>query len=214
LIDNQRDYIIHLQQFDFLISMMSNNCKGTNLDVAHPDEGQGFEYHFKDEHVEVAELMENGPKRGHKCCGGCCDVRRAVIIVNIISSAVLLITIWSTVAGKIMSQTMVLDDDKAQQGIDSVAVTPIWPIIALLAVITVVHILGVVGAIFYQTWMVAISALGYFVPMIVGLIQLNPFYVIFNTLFFYPHYFLIKEVRQEIMTKENYHNEKMSCCCV
>jgi hypothetical protein len=25
-----------------------------------------------------------GPKRGHRCCGGCCDVRRAVIIVYMI----------------------------------------------------------------------------------------------------------------------------------
>jgi hypothetical protein len=33
-------------------------------------------------------------------------------------------------------------------------------------------------------------------------------------LFACPHFFLIKEIEEGIMTEQNYPNEKYSCCCV
>jgi hypothetical protein len=37
---------------------------------------------FDDDEIENSI---RSTKQGHKCCGGCCDMRRAVIIVNIIA---------------------------------------------------------------------------------------------------------------------------------
>lgn len=37
-----------------------------------------------DYQLAQSDHRHNGDKQGHKCCGGCCDVRRAVIIVDIV----------------------------------------------------------------------------------------------------------------------------------
>jgi hypothetical protein len=55
-----------------------------------------------------------GPKRGHKCCGGCCDVRRAVIVVNCIVGGLALLNILEVFALKTGADhaSMLMDDDQ------------------------------------------------------------------------------------------------------
>jgi hypothetical protein len=52
-----------------------------------------------------------GMKQGHKFCGGCCDMRRAVIIVNIVNASLLALGFLSilTIAGA--SSVGATDDD-------------------------------------------------------------------------------------------------------
>jgi hypothetical protein len=58
----------------------------------------------------MAVPMTQQPKQGGKCCGSCCDYRRAVIIISAIS---VLFTIISLARGE--PEVQVEDDDLAKQ---------------------------------------------------------------------------------------------------
>jgi hypothetical protein len=159
-------------------------------------------------------------KQGHNCCGGCCDVRRAVIIVDLISVcsvafALAMLVFLDAVAGKIDMNEITDDAVRADfeeqlsmlekySGITSV----------ILIVEMVFYGMGVYGAISYNQWLVASALVLYSVLVAYNAAYFNIPGVIGNALFAYPHWFLIQEIRSGIMTKENYPNEKHSCCCV
>jgi hypothetical protein len=153
-------------------------------------------------------------KQGHKCCGGCCDVRRAVIIVNLIS-------VFSVVFGlALFASALVRSDFEEKMNGQTVGM-----VIAILEM--VFYGMGVYGAISYNQWLVA-SALALYSALVVysiasvvnSVLMADEFWyfyffgVLRNALFAYPHWFLIQEIRSGIMTVENYPNEKHSCCCV
>jgi hypothetical protein len=129
---------------------------------------------------------EKGPKRGHKLCSGCCDVRRAVIIVNmVVGGLTLLVFIF------------------------------VFPLAIVFAPFPLAPCaLGIMGAIQYNVYMVGAAALHICVVIGFALSNFNIFGVALFAFFLYPHIFFIKEVRDGIMSKENYGNERHSCCCV
>lgn len=156
-----------------------------------------------------------GQKQGHKCCGGCCDVRRAVIIVNVINMAVLLMGLFSLLATKALYDNAGdYDDDEVKEAMELYGNAPLGSIIGILVVQIVISALGAVGAFVYNKWMVGMTAAAYFIGVAMGLIALNPGSIVYNLFFAYPHFFLIKEIHQGSMTKETYPDEKQSCCCV
>jgi hypothetical protein len=131
-----------------------------------------------------------GPKRGHKLCGGCCDVRRAVIIVNMVVGGLTLLVFIFVLPLAILFVPF-----------------PLAPCA-----------LGIMGAIRYNVRMVGAAALNICVIIGVGLSAFNQHFNMFGValfaFFLYPHILFIKEVRDGIMSKENYENERHSCCCV
>ena len=81
---------------------MSIDAKEANYQLAQPDFVRG---HPRGPGFENVSPSANSPlirheKQGHNCCGGCCDVRRAVSIVNLINAVLLLIGIAGVLAAK------------------------------------------------------------------------------------------------------------------
>jgi len=154
-------------------------------------------------------------KQGHKCCGSCCDMRRAVIIVNIINAVLLTMGIFSVLAARHMSsQVDAVDDDELANALEEFNSLPIAALLVIQISKILVSILGIFGAIRFNIYMVGIAMAAYVFDAVFALIGLNIAGLLFAGFFAYPHGFFIKEVRAGIMSKENYPNEEYSCCCV
>mmetsp|Transcript_7748 Transcript_7748/g.12827 ORF Transcript_7748/g.12827 Transcript_7748/m.12827 type:complete len:190 (+) Transcript_7748:93-662(+) len=155
-------------------------------------------------------------KQGHKCCGGCCDTKRAVIVVNIINIGVILMAVFSILATRSMSQQTdaVYDDDEVQAALAAFSEAPIGIFLAVSGVKACISLAGIMGAIKYNVVLTGIAAAAFCFDAVVALIAFNVVGVVYAALFAYPHFFFIKEVRNGTMSVENYPNEVHSCCCV
>lgn len=117
------------------------------------------------EHADLAEQII--VKQGQKCCGVCCDFRRAVIIVNvliILLEAILLVLVATGVFGKVMlkldggsNHAFLMDKYNRIQMIFS-------GISALLSLV------AIVGAANYSTVMVGINAVWLLVEYVLGIV--------------------------------------------
>ena len=154
-----------------------------------------------------------GLKRGHKCCGGCCDMRRAVIIVNIINLCFLLAAIMSLFALLSLDKSNLSAQEAAAISDLDGATVGVALTLSILKIIA--NSLGIYGALQFNVIMVGISCAVYCFDVFLALIAFNFAGLIYAVFFAYPHFFFIREVRTGIMTKENYPiNEEQSCCCV
>uniref|UniRef100_A0A7S2EL06 Uncharacterized protein n=1 Tax=Trieres chinensis TaxID=1514140 RepID=A0A7S2EL06_TRICV len=165
-------------------------------------------------------------KRGHKCCGGCCDMRRAVIIVNIISVAFGVLTIPFISLGYSVlnassdfssAMTDAMDDDEAKQAfadVEKAAGASLGFLIFFTVAKLVCYSCGIYGAMSYNIWLVGISLVAYGLDFIYALTNGSILALLLPGFFAYPHVFFIKEVKEGIMSEENYELEKHSCCCV
>ena len=145
--------------------------------------------------------IQDLPKQGKKCCGCCCDFRRAVIIVNIVSIVVNLLVRARIVEG----------------------------ISALIGV--AFSIIAIVGANKYNIYMVGANILWMLVVLAVDAILPSPstpttssegdettptpvldfvISAILMALFIYPHAGFIHEVKMGILTEETYPREYYS----
>jgi hypothetical protein len=166
--------------------------------------------------IAVSATAMGAGKQGHAFCGGCCDVRRAVIIVNIVSIAFAslgLVTVGGLMA---VSSSASYDDDEVQEAMSSFneGNLAMGVFFALAAIRIVANALGIYGAVTYNIWMVGISLAAYCIDFAMGVVSVNIVGLVTNALFAYPHFFFIKEVRSGLMSEANYVNEKQSCCCV
>lgn len=155
-------------------------------------------------------------KQGHTCCGGCCDMRRAVIIVNIINVSILAFGAAGILAASRMSSTAAVqyDDDEVQAAFGEMGNLSVGGIIGIMTVKIVLSALGIYGAYSYSALLTGIAAASFCVEVVLSLIGVNIAGVVFAACFAYPHFFFINEVNKGIMSKENYQNEIQSCCCV
>lgn len=157
-----------------------------------------------------------GVKQGHRCCGGCCDVRRATIVVDIIHACLIGMSLMSVLAAHNLasSNAVVYDDDTMAAALDEFKNQPMGVFLASTAIQVVAALCGIAGAVKFNVPLVGVAAASYVVQIILALIRLDVIGLIYPGFFLYPHVFLIKEMRAGIMTPENYPNEKHSCCCV
>jgi hypothetical protein len=177
----------------------------------------GAVVHSGDDTEGVALLPGGyGPKRGHKCCGCCCDVRRAVIVVNCVVGGLALLNLFEVIAIKtgVEHASTKLDDDEIINALNKLRDEPIATLVIRVIITMICCCFGVLGAIQYSVWMVSAAALKLCIGVVVGLCSFNVAQMVAFSLFLYPHVFFMKEVRQGIMSKENYANERQSCCCV
>uniref|UniRef100_A0A6T6HSJ6 Uncharacterized protein n=1 Tax=Craspedostauros australis TaxID=1486917 RepID=A0A6T6HSJ6_9STRA len=157
-----------------------------------------------------------GVKRGHVCCGGCCDVRRATIIVNIIMLCITLLGLLGVAAAKgVASQAAEnADDDETITSLQALSDAPVGVLVAVLLVQSACYVCGIFGAIKYNSPLVLVAFVCYCVTFAFDLFGANIVGMIITACFAYPHFFLHQEIRNGVMTPENYINEQQSCCCV
>mmetsp|Transcript_21361 Transcript_21361/g.46333 ORF Transcript_21361/g.46333 Transcript_21361/m.46333 type:complete len:181 (-) Transcript_21361:223-765(-) len=167
--------------------------------------------------LEAEGVVVSG-KRGKICCGACCDMRRATIVVNIVNLCFLGVALMGMIAALSVSSNLdkysddALFDDEFESDLNDLKGLGIVGIFVVL-VLAIGHALGLYGAVSYKPWMVMTSFVFYCLSTIFALVRLDPFCIMY-ALFAYPHYFLWEEIRAGIMTPDNYPNEIHSCCCV
>jgi len=95
-------------------------------------------------------------KLGAKCCGCCCDYRRAVIIMTIFSIVPSIITMFTTTRLVTMAPQLDMDDELVSVLKDDEGVT-----ICLMIVILLTSISGLLGALKYKTNLVIVNIIGW-----------------------------------------------------
>jgi len=160
-----------------------------------------------------SNALRSGVKQGHKCCGGCCDVRRATIIVNLVQLGLLTFALLGIIV--ISKADLSTIEDETQRAAAEQAQQHAGLATGLTIVKMVFAGLGVYGAMSYNIYMVGASAVMYIVDCLMSLVVFQVASTLLAGFFAYPHIFFIKEVRDGTMTKKNYPvNEEHSCCCV
>lgn len=157
-------------------------------------------------------------KQGYSCCGGCCDVRRAVIIVCIFSILQNIIGLMASTATEHFvngtASSLTFDDDSLNQTRDQVAEdanSSLKRAMVLQCIGIVAASVGMLGAFMFNKYLVAVNATCLAVTIFV--LPSLPVLLV-HGLYLYPHVFLIMYIHNEIMSEENYPYEKQSCCCV
>ena len=139
-------------------------------------------------------------KQSQTNSGVCCDTRTAVIVVNIIS------------LGFGMLGLITLSPHFAEPDV----VERFGLILSALVVGIICNSLALMGSIkFYKTF-VMVGLVWYCIESILSLVLFLDFIgAAVGLAFAYPHFFLFKEIRSGIMSKQTYPNEKSCCdCCV
>mmetsp|Transcript_57414 Transcript_57414/g.69086 ORF Transcript_57414/g.69086 Transcript_57414/m.69086 type:complete len:170 (-) Transcript_57414:180-689(-) len=163
-------------------------------------------------------------KQGGKCCGTCCDYRRAVIILAVIN-----IILFSVGLIPPSSERDNGGDDDMYNDDGGIYGKVQTQLIIYSAISIVMEILSIAGAIMYNKWMVGVpviwAAVGfiYFIVFTqiaaegwsIALYAVN--YIsrgLITCLWIYPSVFLFKEISSGVMSAETYKREEQSCCCV
>lgn len=187
------------------------------------------------QHMVMAHQGESGvpmwqqDKQGAKCCGFCCDYRRAVIILN---GLTVILGALSIVAGAVLESVVGapstnLDDDFVDgQTRTSMITTGVSMFVAICAIL---------GAIKYNIYLVGLNVVWTIASAVIAAIaalELEDFLeenspstpynaipniivtALFSLLVIYPHVGFIYEVKTDVMSAETYPREEHSCCCV
>lgn len=175
-------------------------------------------------------------KLGSKCCGCCCDMRRAVIIVDAIFIGIGIFIVLARAGADDLMQDAYDDDqfvEEASSLIDEYYINRS----IFLGISILTAFLAQVGSVYFNVWLVGLHTVWMVVDYISFLILATRLYAeledtyasipkepmsplpgfIFNGLltgiFMYPHLGFITEVRAGILTKDTYPREEFSCCC-
>jgi hypothetical protein len=103
-------------------------------------------------------------KQGHACCGGCCDVRRAVIIVNIINVIFsflglgTMIRLEAFISSPENGDATVIQEAMSNFNVENLAM---GTVLTLVVIRIGANGLGILGAATYNMWMVGISLTAY-----------------------------------------------------
>jgi len=178
-----------------------------------------------------APMYQGQEKQGSKCCGCCCDFRRAVIVVNIIFIILGVMSITGAIGNTQVIQSG-YDDDQVEDDLKQINTrNAIVSGIGLAA-----SILSLIGAIHYNIIFVAVNIVWMLIQYIANIIITEVAYkniedisnkdvnrgllvgvyivqAVITALFIYPHVGFINEVRKGIMSRETYPREEYSCCC-
>jgi hypothetical protein len=166
---------------------------------------------------------ERTGKRGQIFFGCCCDMRRAVIVVNTMNFiaivyTLLMVLIFEVTIGKYTAAGN--EEDEAASDIDTKDLkVGVWYYVECIFILAISAI-GIYGAKIFSAKMVGIAGAMWAIRMIYMLvvsITKSPAFLgfaIISGIYLYPHIMFILENRRGIMVESNYHNEKQSCCCV
>ena len=154
-------------------------------------------------------------KQGHSFLGCMCDMRRAVIMIDVLclifaASGLILIILTEKYGDKI--------DPKDMEYIHLHSTTVNFPFSVALSLqisAMLVYIFSIIGACNFSICPV-LTACAWIIAFIV-MDGINKTWVSFglHIFFLYPHVVLCYELAKRIMTRDNYYqSERQSCCCV
>jgi hypothetical protein len=178
--------------------------------------------------MEIERAEHREPKRGQKCCGCCCDMRRATIIVNavwvVIETIDLIVLVSRATSARHSS------DVKVQAKYESIKRYIVGILIAQILAL-VLGTGAILGAIKFRAWPVVINIVYVVIAFILLMVDTAKashhdsaytvniparvtIFLIILALLIYPQAVFVREVKTATMTKETYINEEYSCCCI
>lgn len=156
-------------------------------------------------------------KRGHKFFGCWCDMRRAVIIVNVLSICIASSELsWAILIAKPrLYSTTYYDDDTKENEYKYYPEEHNPGLVAVLSVVLFANLCGISGALSYNAWLVGLSLTAHATRFLFDIVEYNrySYLMLLSVLFVYPHVPFIMELKKGTMSEENYSNEEYSCCC-
>ena len=105
------------------------------------------------------------------------------------------------------------NDDELEEEVEELEKLPLGFFLFLTLVMAVTYVFGILGAITYTPWMVYCAMVGYAISIVYDILTGGIVSLFVTGFFIYPHVMFIYEMKQMIMTPENYPNEIYSCCC-
>jgi hypothetical protein len=170
-------------------------------------------------------MMYLPAKQGHKCCGCCCDVRRATIVVSAVNLSLdvfVMMVLSSCLFGPFTTSMEVIQCSPMLTIVETILSFDSRAPVTTSMLITIFYVLfrmvaeavSIYGAMTYSQWMVGVGLAGYVVHALLALVQVQLVAVVVACFAAYPHVALIDEMRKGIMTEQTYLFEKHSCCCV
>jgi hypothetical protein len=167
-----------------------------------------------------------GLAQGHRCCGrngsGCCDMRRAVVIVNVVDIA---ICIFYALYFALLAEAVEETPDDAFNGggggggtskaqIEGVMIRMEHVFIILSAIKIPLNGLGIYGALKFKHWPVMVALVAYSIQVFLHVFSFSFGGLLLSGFFAYPHVVFLKELKSGVMSEMNYPTERFSCCCV
>jgi hypothetical protein len=164
-------------------------------------------------YADATAVSSTDGKQGHLFFGCCCDMRRAVVIVNVmnICFALLGIAMYYLLSRDGFSENF--DDDLTKYELEAISNYKSRAI-AFGIVSVLCSLIGIYGAVQYSNWTVVLAAVYYCISGLTKIVPSDLSGMLMAGIFAYPHFVFIKELNNGIMTAENYPNEIHSCCCV
>jgi hypothetical protein len=149
----------------------------------------------------------SGARQGHRFMIFCCDMRRAVIILDAITISFVLLHLILFLGFGIQ-----LEADTG--GTSTFQVQSVQKAILVGLAGVAMPGLGIYGALTYKYYFLALAALYFGYQFFLDLFTLNLLSIMWSAVYVYAHAVLTNEMSTGIMTEENYPSEKYSCCCV
>lgn len=152
-------------------------------------------------------------KQSHMCCGCCCDTRRAVIAVNVISmsfATLAIFTISTISSGKYAEQ---FDDDEVLGALGEIDGAAVGMTIGFASLGMLCNACGIYGASKFNQWAVLVAGIWYLVEFFRSLVFLDLAGAIMAGFFAYPHAIFWQEMRKGVMSPASYPQEEQCCNC-
>jgi hypothetical protein len=190
---------------------MSNNQDAATFDAALDKEESGFAVVQGHDYVQ----HESVPQRSHSCCRCCCDTRRAVIVVNIISMTFAALAVLSVSILTNDQYAAQFDDDEVQAALDEMDGAALGITIGVAVIGMICNAFGIFGAYKFHKISTVIAGLWYFAECIRACYFYDLPSLVMAAFFLYPHVVFYQEVSKGIMSPASYPQEQRSCnCCV
>jgi hypothetical protein len=190
---------------------MSNNQDAATVDAPLDKEYRCFAVVQGNDYVQHERI----PPRSHNCCRCCCDTRRAVIVVNIISitfAALAVLSISLLTNDKFAAK---FDDDEVQAAVNEIDGATLGITIGVAVIGMICNACGIFGAYKFHKISTVIAGLWYFAECIRACYFCDLPSLVMAAFFMYPHVVFYQEVSNGIMSPASYPQEQQSCnCCV
>jgi len=158
---------------------------------------------------EDYNLMGPNARRAHICCG--CDTRNAVFVVDSIS---ICFYVFATVSFSLLfGDTFNYDDDHVQSVMEALDDAKIGFTISVFVIGIISSVIGICGAKFFNKVAIAVGGIWFAFETIRSLCLLDIAGAVLAAGFCYPHAVFYYEMKNGIMSPENYPNEKVCCDC-
>ncbi|KAL3909422.1 MAG: hypothetical protein SGILL_008094, partial [Bacillariaceae sp.] len=176
-------------------AMDEEKAAGIMKDSATAEDNKDMVVVQGDEYVQ-----HDAPKRkGHICCGCCCDTRKAVFAVNVVSLCLYGLGLMS-VSGMIAAKNRgSFDDDAVNDALNSIDGVQIGLSFTFILLGMIFNGIALYGASNFHRYAVLAGGLWFVFETVRSLVYMDIAGAIMAALFTYPHAMLYNEIKKGIM---------------